>query len=276
MKELFEKAGWKAKKATPTSSKVLKDASTTSKLIESSPQETPLKLHSKHQKNLSSSIKRSLPLDKIRLDDSLPVVQRADEIVQCIQQHQVVVLAGETGSGKTTQLPKLAMLAGRGDVGRIALTQPRRLAARSVASRLAEELDSQVGEWVGVKVRFHQQIAAQTAIKVLTDGMLLAEVSGDKLLSEYDTIIVDEAHERSLNIDFLLGYLRQLIEQRPDLKVIVTSATIDLQRFSEFFGGAPIISVSGRTYPVEVRYRPLSEWALSDDEEVDMNVAIVR
>lgn len=129
------------------------------------------------------------------------------------------------------------MLAGRGELGRIALTQPRRLAARSVASRLAEELDSQVGEWVGVKVRFHQQIAAQTAIKVLTDGMLLAEVSGDKLLSEYDTIIVDEAHERSLNIDFLLGYLRQLIEQRPDLKVIVTSATIDLQRFSEFLVG---------------------------------------
>ena len=276
MKELFEKAGWGVKNPVKASATIaIKAPQTPMKPL---PQTQPSQsvMEKKHQKNLSSPIKRSLPLDKIRLDDSLPVVQRADEIVQSIQQYQVVVLAGETGSGKTTQLPKLAMLAGRGVFGRIALTQPRRLAARSVASRLAEELDSQVGEWVGVKVRFHQQIAAETAIKVLTDGMLLAEVSGDKHLSEYDTIIVDEAHERSLNIDFLLGYLRQLIEQRPDLKVIVTSATIDLQRFSEFFGGAPIISVSGRTYPVEVRYRPLSELALSDDEEVDMKVAIVR
>ncbi|OZA97700.1 MAG: ATP-dependent RNA helicase HrpA [Thiotrichales bacterium 34-46-19] len=276
MKELFEKAGWGVKNPVKAVANIPTEAPKTPIKPLPQTQLRPPVTAKKHQKNLSSSIKRSLPLDKIRLDDSLPVVQRADEIVQCIQQHQVVVLAGETGSGKTTQLPKLAMLAGRGELGRIALTQPRRLAARSVAARLAEELGSQVGEWVGVKVRFHQQIAAQTAIKVLTDGMLLAEVSGDKHLSEYDTIIVDEAHERSLNIDFLLGYLRQLIEQRPDLKVIVTSATIDLQRFSEFFGGAPIISVSGRTYPVEVRYRPLSELALSDDEEVDMNVAIVR
>lgn len=276
MKELFEKAGWKAVKSPTVKPEVLEKKPLVPKKATEIVVEKALIKPEKHQKNLSSQSQRMLPLDKIRLDESLPVVQRADEIVQSIQQHQVVVLAGETGSGKTTQLPKLAMLAGRGAFGRIALTQPRRLAARSVATRLAEELDSKVGEWVGVKVRFHQQIAPQTAIKVLTDGMLLAEVSGDKLLSEYDTIIVDEAHERSLNIDFLLGYLRQLIEQRSDLKVIVTSATIDLERFSQFFNGAPIISVSGRTYPVEVRYRPLTELAMSDDEEVDMNVAIVR
>jgi ATP-dependent helicase HrpA len=213
------------------------------------------------------------------LDPSLPVIQRKDEIIATIAQHQVVVLAGETGSGKTTQLPKLAMLAGRGKLGRIALTQPRRLAARAVANRLAEELDTSVGQGVGVKIRFHQQIADHTVIKVLTDGMLLAEIQQSALLTEYDTIIVDEAHERSLNIDFLLGYLRQLKDKRPDLKIIVTSATIDLERFSEFFDGAPIISVTGRTYPVEVRYRPLTELGHDDEDasdDLDMNTAIVR
>ncbi|MCI4410540.1 MAG: ATP-dependent RNA helicase HrpA [Thiotrichales bacterium] len=284
MKELFKKAGWGQKKpqksvvAEKTPEKT--QADTADSVAE---QAQPLKKVPAvdHKKDLlthhkPAAVARELPLAQLQFDDNLPVVQRAEEIITAIRSNQVVVLAGETGSGKTTQLPKLAMLAGRGKFGRIALTQPRRLAARTVAARLAEELQSPLGEWVGVKVRFHQQIADNTAIKVLTDGMLLAEIAGDRLLSEYDTIIVDEAHERSLNIDFLLGYLRQLKVQRPELHIIVTSATIDLERFSEFFDGAPIISVSGRTYPVEVRYRPLSELAISEDESVDMNVAIVR
>lgn len=219
---------------------------------------------------------RSLQLPSFTLDAALPVAARAEEISAAIRDHQVLVLAGETGSGKTTQLPKLAMQAGCGRRGRIALTQPRRLAARSVAARLAEELGSEVGKTVGVKIRFHQQVQDDSWIKVLTDGMLLAEIQQDRWLWEYDTIIVDEAHERSLNIDFLLGYLRQLKDKRPDLKIIVTSATIDLARFAEFFGGAPVISVSGRTYPVDVRYRPLQDLAVSDEEEVDLNLGIVR
>ncbi|ULU27149.1 ATP-dependent RNA helicase HrpA [Dyella terrae] len=197
----------------------------------------------------------------IRLDESLPITARADEIVELIRKHQVVVIAGETGSGKTTQLPKLCLAAGRGEAGMIGCTQPRRLAARSVARRVAEELATPLGEQVGFQVRFNDQVSDRTLIKFMTDGILLAETQGDPWLSAYDTIIIDEAHERSLNIDFLLGYLKRLVAKRPSLKIIVTSATIDTARFAEHFSGAPIVSVEGRTYPVEVRWRSVDDVA---------------
>jgi ATP-dependent helicase HrpA len=197
----------------------------------------------------------------IRLDEALPITARAEEIVELIRKHQVVVIAGETGSGKTTQLPKLCLAAGRGEAGMIGCTQPRRLAARSVARRVAEELATPLGEQVGFQVRFNDQVSDRTLIKFMTDGILLAETQGDPWLSAYDTIIIDEAHERSLNIDFLLGYLKRLAVKRPSLKIIVTSATIDTERFAEHFSGAPIVSVEGRTYPVEVRWRSVDEVA---------------
>ena len=194
----------------------------------------------------------------------LPVVERREDILALLAGHQVVVLCGETGSGKTTQLPKLCLQLGRGSRGKIAHTQPRRLAARSLAARIAEELHCRLGEQVGFKVRFQDRVRDSTYVKVMTDGMLLAEIQSDPELREYDTLIIDEAHERSLNIDFLLGFLHRLLPRRPDLKLIITSATIDPQRFAQHFGGAPVIEVSGRTYPVEVRYRPL---AGEDDEQ---------
>jgi ATP-dependent helicase HrpA len=197
--------------------------------------------------------------------EELPVSARRAEIAEAIANHQVVVIAGETGSGKTTQIPKICLELGRGVTGMIGHTQPRRIAARSVATRIAEELQSPLGQTVGFKVRFSDHVSADTMVKLLTDGMLLAEVQGDPLLTQYDTIIIDEAHERSLNIDFLLGYLKQLLPRRPDLKVIVTSATINTEGFSRFFGGAPILEVSGRTYPVDILYRPLA----GDEEERD-------
>lgn len=187
----------------------------------------------------------------------LPVSERRDELAQAIGAHQVVVVAGETGSGKTTQLPKICLQAGRGIRGTIGHTQPRRLAARTVAQRIADELGSPLGDTVGYTVRFTDQVSDRTLIKLMTDGILLAEIQRDRRLLRYDTLILDEAHERSLNVDFLLGYLRELLPRRPDLKVIVTSATIEPQRFAAHFGGAPIVEVSGRTYPVEIRYRPL-------------------
>ncbi len=192
----------------------------------------------------------------IRLDESLPISARAEEIVELIRKHPVVVIAGETGSGKTTQLPKLCLAAGRGEAGMIGCTQPRRLAARSVARRVAEELGTPLGEQVGFQVRFSDQVSERTLVKFMTDGILLAETQGDPWLSSYDTLIIDEAHERSLNIDFLLGYLKRLAARRPELKIIVTSATIDTARFAEHFGDAPVVSVEGRAYPVEVRWRP--------------------
>lgn len=195
--------------------------------------------------------------------EELPISQRRDEIARTLAAHQVVIVCGETGSGKTTQLPKICLSLGRGVVGRIGHTQPRRIAARTLATRIAEELKSPPGEMVGYKVRFSDHLAEDAYIKIMTDGILLAEVQGDRFLNQYDTLIIDEAHERSLNIDFLLGYLKQLLPKRPDLKVIITSATIDPERFSKHFDNAPIIEVSGRTYPVEMRYRPLS----SDDED---------
>ena len=192
-----------------------------------------------------------------RFEDDLPITREAEHIIASIRQHRVVVIAGETGSGKTTQLPKLCLAAGRGEAGIIGCTQPRRIAARSVARRVAEELGTQIGGAVGFQVRFNEQVGEQTYIKFMTDGILLAEIQSDRELSRYDTIILDEAHERSLNIDFLLGYLKTLLQRRPDLKLIVTSATIDTERFSRHFGGAPVINVEGRSYPVETRYRPL-------------------
>ncbi|MEQ8842095.1 MAG: ATP-dependent RNA helicase HrpA [Acidimicrobiales bacterium] len=188
--------------------------------------------------------------------DDLPITERRDELLTAIRDHQVVVVAGETGSGKSTQLPKICVELGLHEEGWIGHTQPRRIAARSIAERVAEELGDEVGGVVGYKVRFTDKVSKKTAIKAMTDGILLAEMQRDRRLSAYSTIIVDEAHERSLNIDFLLGYLRRLLPTRPDLKVIITSATIDTQRFSEHFDDAPIIEVSGRTYPVEIRYRP--------------------
>jgi len=206
----------------------------------------------------------------IRYPPELPVSQRADEIEAAIRAHAVVIVSGETGSGKTTQLPKIALAAGRGERGLIGHTQPRRIAARAVAARIAEELATPLGAAVGYKVRFTDHTRPDAYVKLMTDGILLAETQGDRLLLAYDTIIVDEAHERSLNIDFLLGYLRQLVERRDDLRVVITSATIDAQRFARHFalGGrdAPVIEVSGRLYPVEVRYRPLGGDDEADDE----------
>src|SRR5512142_2464923 len=191
--------------------------------------------------------------------------------------HPVTIVCGETGSGKTTQIPKICLASGRGERGLIGCTQPRRIAARSLAHRLAQELAGAPRNFVGHKIRFQDATRPDTVIKVMTDGVLLAETHSDRRLRAYDTIIVDEAHERSLNVDFLLGYLRRLVEARPELKVIVTSATIDTERFSHFFGGAPVIEVSGRTYPVEVRYRPeLFESEEEDDEPVDLSEAIVK
>ncbi|MGO1513029.1 MAG: ATP-dependent RNA helicase HrpA [Psychrobacter sp.] len=224
------------------------------------------------------SIPKGLP-DTLNLE--LPVSQRADDLVRAIQDNQVIIVAGETGSGKTTQLPKLAMLAGRGIRGQIGHTQPRRLAARSVANRIAEEMGETLGSTVSFKIRFNEQGTAQSVIKLMTDGILLAELGHDRFLSKYDTIIIDEAHERSLNIDFIMGYLKNLLPKRPDLKVIITSATLDTKRFSEYFSRydnkqkrqvpAPIFNVEGRSFPVEVRFRPLTDEPVnsSDDDSYD-------
>jgi ATP-dependent helicase HrpA len=204
---------------------------------------------------------------RVEFPPELPITARAEEITEAIQRSPVVILAGETGSGKSTQIPKMCLAAGRGVTGRIACTQPRRVAALSVSRRVAEELGVQWGREVGCKVRFSDETTRDTRIKFLTDGMLLSEAQGDPLLSEYDTIIVDEAHERSLNIDFLLGHLRQLGPRRPDLKIVITSATIDTAAFSAAFGNAPVVKVEGRTYPVEVIYTPLDSFGTDADPE---------
>ncbi|MGO1297694.1 MAG: ATP-dependent RNA helicase HrpA [Vibrio sp.] len=205
--------------------------------------------------------------------DQLPVSQKRDDIAQAIANHQVVIVAGETGSGKTTQLPKICAELGRGKYGLIGHTQPRRLAARSVANRIAEEMKTPLGDVVGYKVRFSDQVSPDTQVKLMTDGILLAEIQNDRFLNQYDTIIIDEAHERSLNIDFILGYLKELLPRRPDLKVVITSATIDPERFSQHFYDAPIIEVSGRTYPVETRYSPLSG---DDESDRDQQEGIIQ
>ena len=212
-----------------------------------------------HVENRKSAVK-----NPIVFPESLPVSQRKAEIEKLLSEHQVIVVAGETGSGKTTQLPKMCLELGLGNLGTIGHTQPRRIAARSVAARIAEELQTELGDLVGYKVRFNDQISGNTQIKLMTDGILLAEIQTDRFLNQYSCLIIDEAHERSLNNDFILGYLKQLLPRRPDLKVIITSATIDVERFSKHFNNAPIIEVSGRTYPVEVRYRPVIE---EDDQD---------
>ena len=208
--------------------------------------------------------RKSAVQNPIVFPESLPVSQRKAEIEKLLSEHQVIVVAGETGSGKTTQLPKMCLELGLGNLGTIGHTQPRRIAARSVAARIAEELQTELGDLVGYKVRFNDQISDNTQIKLMTDGILLAEIQTDRFLNQYSCLIIDEAHERSLNNDFILGYLKQLLPRRPDLKVIITSATIDVERFSKHFNNAPIIEVSGRTYPVEVRYRPVAE---EDDQD---------
>ncbi|MFZ4720550.1 MAG: helicase-related protein, partial [Ilumatobacteraceae bacterium] len=215
---------------------------------------------------------------------ALPIDAHRDELMAAIRDHQVVVVAGETGSGKSTQLPQLCLALGRGarENGRGALighTQPRRVAARTIAERVSDELGAELGTTVGYTVRFTDKVGEQTRIKVMTDGILLAEIQRDRMLRRYDTLIIDEAHERSLNIDFLLGYLRQLLPQRPDLKLIVTSATIDTERFSQHFAidgvPAPVISVSGRTYPVEMRYRPYGAREDDPDDDRDQVQAVL-
>jgi len=210
----------------------------------------------------------------INVNEQLPIGQRAEEISKAIQENQVVILAGETGSGKTTQLPKICLKLGRGTQGLIGHTQPRRLAARAVSTRIAEELNVELGTLVGCQVRFHEQLNEDSQIKLMTDGILLAEIQKDRFLTKYDTIIIDEAHERTLNIDFLLGYLKRLLPKRRDLKVIITSATIDVDRFSEHFDSAPIIEVSGRTFPVQTLYRPI-ESESSEEPALNLSEAIV-
>ena len=216
------------------------------------------------QARLRVESRKSAVKNPIVFPESLPVSQRKAEIQKLLSEHQVIVVAGETGSGKTTQLPKMCLELGLGHLGTIGHTQPRRIAARSVAARIAEELQTELGDLVGYKVRFNDQISDNTQIKLMTDGILLAEIQTDRFLNQYSCLIIDEAHERSLNNDFILGYLKQLLPRRPDLKVIITSATIDVERFSKHFNNAPIIEVSGRTYPVEVRYRPVAE---EDDQD---------
>ncbi|MGB0723065.1 MAG: helicase-related protein, partial [Gammaproteobacteria bacterium] len=227
------------------------------------------------ERAIAARANRLASLPKPSFPEALPISARAEEIIGLIQKHQVIVLAGETGSGKSTQIPKLCLAAGRGVDGLIGCTQPRRIAARSVASRVSEELKSELGRIVGYKVRFHDQTRPESFIKFMTDGILLAEVQSAPRLSAYDTIIIDEAHERSLNIDFLLGYLKRLLPTRPDLKLIITSATIDTERFSKHFSGAPIVEVSGRTYPVDVLYRPLVAEGDEESRDKDPTEAIL-
>ena len=217
---------------------------------------------------------RRAALPEISYPEELPVSQRRDDLAKAIRDHQVVIVAGETGSGKTTQLPKICLELGRGVTGQIGHTQPRRIAARTVAERIAEELATGLGQVVGYKVRFTAKSGDNTLVKLMTDGILLNEIASDRDLLRYDTLIIDEAHERSLNIDFILGYLRQLLPRRPDLKVIITSATIDPERFSAHFSAAPIIEVSGRTYPVQVRYRPIADPGSKTNEDRDQIQAI--
>ncbi|MDY6991938.1 MAG: ATP-dependent RNA helicase HrpA, partial [Pseudomonadota bacterium] len=230
--------------------------------------ETVAKLTADIEQSLKRRQHRAAHLPQPQFPDDLPVSLQREQIAQTLAEHQVVIIAGETGSGKTTQLPKICLTLNRGISGMIGCTQPRRLAARTIAMRVAQELDSPLGHAVGYQVRFSDHLSANTYIKFMTDGILLAETQGDRFLEAYDTLIIDEAHERSLNIDFLLGYLKQILPKRPDLKLIITSATIDTQRFSAHFNQAPIIEVSGRTYPVEVRYRPL----VGEQEETDRNL----
>src|SRR6187431_1217741 len=206
---------------------------------------------------------------RIRFPEELPISARVADIARALEENQVVIVAGATGSGKTTQLPKILLDMGRGTDGLIGVTQPRRIAATSVAARVASELECELGQEVGYQIRFEEKTSPRTYVKFMTDGILLAEIQGDRLLRKYDTLIIDEAHERSLTIDFLLGWLSRILPERPDLKVVVSSATLETERFSEFFGAAPVIEVEGRTYPVEVLYEP-------PRDDVDMAEAVAN
>ncbi|MGH8510149.1 MAG: DEAD/DEAH box helicase, partial [Gammaproteobacteria bacterium] len=226
------------------------------------------------QASIDIARRRSEACPRVEFPESLPIYAHVEDIAGALASRQVIVVCGETGSGKSTQIPKLCLSLGRGIRGMIGHTQPRRIAARTIASRIAQELRVGVGQAVGFKVRFRDRAGPATYIKLMTDGILLAEIESDRRLEAYDTLIIDEAHERTLNIDFLLGYLKDLLPKRPDLKVIVTSATIDPQRFARHFNDAPIIEVSGRAYPVELRYRPL-EKDEEGPEDRDLGQAIV-
>ena len=228
----------------------------------------------KVERSVSRCQQRRASVPVIEYPD-LPVSGKKDDIAELIKHNQVTIVCGETGSGKTTQLPKICLEIGRGISGLIGHTQPRRIAARTVADRIAEELGQSIGQTVGYKVRFHDQTHPNSLVKLMTDGILLAETQNDRYLNQYDTLIIDEAHERSLNIDFLLGYLRWLLPKRPDLKVIITSATIDPERFANHFGNAPIVNVSGRTYPVDIRYRPIELIEEDDETDADLQQAIL-
>lgn len=232
-------------------------------------------LSAKIAASVAARAARAASVPAISYPEELPVSANRDEIRRAIELNPVVIVCGETGSGKTTQLPKICLEAGRGVAGIIGHTQPRRIAARAVASRIAEELKTPLGQLVGYKLRFQDHSRPEGLIKLMTDGILLAETQGDRFLDDYDTIIVDEAHERSLNIDFLLGYLKWLLPRRPDLKIVITSATIDPERFSKHFNDAPIINVSGRSYPVEVRYRPVELDEDDDETAADEQAAIL-
>ena len=231
-------------------------------------------LASRIEKSVVARNKRLASIPTLNFPD-LPVTGKKDDIAKLIQENQVVIVCGETGSGKTTQLPKICLSIGRGAAGFIGHTQPRRIAARTVADRIAEELGEAIGKSVGFKIRFNDKTHSESLVKLMTDGILLAESQNDPYLNQYDTIIIDEAHERSLNIDFLLGYMKWLLPKRPDLKLIITSATIDPQRFSTHFNHAPIIEVSGRTYPVEMRYRPIEQKEEEDETTDDLQNAIL-
>ena len=208
--------------------------------------------------NRQKRIKRPLSRPKnIKFNPDLPITHKKDEIIEAIKNNKVVIISGETGSGKTTQIPKFCIKAGRGIEGMIGCTQPRRIAAITVARRIAQELGENIGQSIGYKIRFDDKTRGSISIKMMTDGILLAETQSDRFLNAYDTIIVDEAHERSLNIDFTLGLLRRLVKKRDNLKLIITSATIDTQKFSKAFDDAPIIEVSGRMFPVETNYMPI-------------------
>ena len=237
-----------------------------------SPVEQLTALTSRIEKSVAARNKRLASIPPLNFPD-LPVTGKKDDIAKLIQEHQVVIVCGETGSGKTTQLPKICLSIGLGAAGFIGHTQPRRIAARTVADRIAEELGESIGKSVGFKIRFNDKTHSESLVKLMTDGILLAESQNDPYLSQYDTIIIDEAHERSLNIDFLLGYMKWLLPKRPDLKLIITSATIDPQRFSTHFNNAPIIEVSGRTYPVEMRYRPIEQREEVDDQSAGSGLA---
>ncbi len=238
------------------------------------PAERIVALGQKIDRSIERRNRRKTSIPAIHYPD-LPVTEKKDEIAQLVADHQVVIVCGETGSGKTTQLPKICLSLGRGAAGFIGHTQPRRIAARTVADRIAEELGESIGKSVGYKVRFHDKTHEQSLVKLMTDGILLAETQNDPYLNQYDTIIIDEAHERSLNIDFLLGYMKWLLPRRADLKLIITSATIDPERFSRHFDNAPIINVSGRTYPVEMRYRPIEQIEEDDETSADLQQGIL-